>query len=50
VNLSANAAPPWQRYFARMVELARRHLAARVRQAAGEEDVALAAFAEFCAG
>jgi DNA-directed RNA polymerase specialized sigma24 family protein len=40
----------WQRYFARMVELARRHLAARVRQAGDEEDVALAAFADFCAG
>jgi DNA-directed RNA polymerase specialized sigma24 family protein len=40
----------WQRYFTRMVQLARRHLAAHVRQAADEEDVALAAFAEFCAG
>jgi DNA-directed RNA polymerase specialized sigma24 family protein len=33
-----------------MVELARPHLATHVRRAADEEDVALAAFAEFCAG
>jgi RNA polymerase sigma factor (sigma-70 family) len=40
----------WQRYYAQMVELARRHLAQRVRRAADEEDVALAAFAGFCSG
>jgi DNA-directed RNA polymerase specialized sigma24 family protein len=40
----------WQRYFARLVELARQHLAGHVRRAADEEDVALAAFASFCAG
>jgi DNA-directed RNA polymerase specialized sigma24 family protein len=40
----------WQRYYARLVELARQHLAHHVRRAADEEDVALAAFADFCAG
>lgn len=40
----------WQRYFAQLVELARQHLAKNVRQAADEEDVALAAFAGFCNG
>jgi hypothetical protein len=40
----------WQRYFAQLVELARQHLARRVRRAADEEDVALSAFASFCAG
>jgi DNA-directed RNA polymerase specialized sigma24 family protein len=40
----------WRRYFTRMAELARQHLGMHVRQAADEEDVALAAFAEFCAG
>ncbi|MGH7169563.1 MAG: ECF-type sigma factor [Gemmataceae bacterium] len=40
----------WQRYFAQMVELARQHLARHVRRAADEEDVALSAFASFCAG
>lgn len=40
----------WQRYFARLVDLAHLHLARHVRRAADEEDVALAAFADFCAG
>jgi RNA polymerase sigma factor (sigma-70 family) len=40
----------WQRYFAQLVALARQHLARHVRRAADEEDVALAAFASFCAG
>jgi RNA polymerase sigma factor (sigma-70 family) len=40
----------WQHYYAQMVELARQHLARHIRQAADEEDVALIAFAEFCAG
>jgi DNA-directed RNA polymerase specialized sigma24 family protein len=40
----------WQRYFAQLVELARQHLARHVRRAADEEDVALSAFASFCAG
>jgi DNA-directed RNA polymerase specialized sigma24 family protein len=45
----AGAAPLWQRYHAELVELARRHLSRRVRTAADEEDVALSAFAGFCA-
>jgi DNA-directed RNA polymerase specialized sigma24 family protein len=40
----------WQRYFTQLVELARQHLARHVRRAADEEDVALSAFADFCAG
>jgi len=40
----------WQRYFTRLVELARQHLAGHVRRAADEEDIALAALADFCAG
>jgi DNA-directed RNA polymerase specialized sigma24 family protein len=40
----------WQRYFTQLVELAGQHLARRVRRAADEEDVALGAFASFCAG
>ena len=40
----------WQRYSTRLVELARQHLAVHVRRAADEEDVALSAFASFCAG
>jgi DNA-directed RNA polymerase specialized sigma24 family protein len=47
---AAAAEPLWQRYFSRLVELAYRHLAPRVRRAADEEDVALSAFADFCAG
>ena len=38
----------WERYFGRMVELARAKLRAGVRRAADEEDVALSAFASFC--
>ena len=44
----AAATPLWQRSHRRLVELARDHLAARVRRAADEEDVALSAFASFC--
>jgi DNA-directed RNA polymerase specialized sigma24 family protein len=40
----------WQRYFARLVGLARRHLEGTPRQAADEEDVALSAFTSFCVG
>jgi DNA-directed RNA polymerase specialized sigma24 family protein len=40
----------WRRYFTRLVELARQHLARHVRRAADEEDAALSAFASFCAG
>ena len=39
-----------RRYFAQLVELARQHLARHARRAADGEDVALAAFAGFCAG
>jgi hypothetical protein len=40
----------WRRYFAQLVEVARQHLARHARHAADGEDVALAAFAGFCAG
>jgi DNA-directed RNA polymerase specialized sigma24 family protein len=46
----AAAEPLWRRYFSQLVELARQHLAGHVRGAADEEDVALAALADFCAG
>ena len=38
----------WQRYFARLVRLARDRLRRSVRRAADEEDVALSAFESFC--
>jgi DNA-directed RNA polymerase specialized sigma24 family protein len=38
----------WERYYSRMVELARHKLRASVRRAADEEDVALSAFHNFC--
>ena len=38
----------WQRYFQRLVDLARLKLRHRPRQAVDEEDVALSAFACFC--
>ncbi len=38
----------WQRYFQRLVRLARRKLQPNARRAADEEDVALTAFASFC--
>jgi DNA-directed RNA polymerase specialized sigma24 family protein len=38
----------WNRYFGRLVALARGRLAARVRRVADEEDVALSAFHSFC--
>jgi DNA-directed RNA polymerase specialized sigma24 family protein len=40
--------PLWERYFRRLVGLARRRLHGAPRQAADEEDVALSAFASFC--
>jgi RNA polymerase sigma factor (sigma-70 family) len=40
----------WQRYFPRLVGLARRKLAGTPRRAADEEDVALSAFDSFCRG
>ncbi|MFO0878699.1 MAG: ECF-type sigma factor [Gemmataceae bacterium] len=38
----------WERYFGRMVELARNKLRASVSRASDEEDVALSAFHSFC--
>ena len=38
----------WQRYYARLVVLARKRLRRAVRRAADEEDVALSAFKSFC--
>src|SRR5262245_44321091 len=38
----------WQRYFHRLVELARRQLRDAPRRVADEEDVALSAFDSFC--
>lgn len=40
----------WERYFARLVGLARKKLAGQRRSAADEEDVALSAFDSFCRG
>jgi DNA-directed RNA polymerase specialized sigma24 family protein len=40
----------WQRYFRSLVALARSRLDHAARRVADEEDVALAAFASFCAG
>ena len=40
----------WEEYYARLVRLARRKLAASARRVADEEDVALAAFDSFCRG
>jgi DNA-directed RNA polymerase specialized sigma24 family protein len=44
----AAARPLWQRYFARLVALARRRLRGAPRAVADEEDVALSAFDSFC--
>src|SRR5688572_21159617 len=40
----------WQRYFAKLVGLARKHLHGAARQGRDEEDVALSAFKSFCQG
>ena len=40
----------WERYFRRLVGLARQKLRAAPRRAADEEDVALSAFDSFCRG
>src|SRR3954452_4664714 len=45
---SAAAQPLWDRYFQRLVRLARGKLQARPGLGADEEDVALSAFASFC--
>jgi DNA-directed RNA polymerase specialized sigma24 family protein len=44
------AQPLWERYYPRLVELARKHLRGTLRRAADEEDVALSAFDSFCRG
>jgi DNA-directed RNA polymerase specialized sigma24 family protein len=46
----ASAQPLWERYFQRMVALARKRLQGARRAAADEEDVALNAFDSFCRG
>src|SRR5215471_11580657 len=46
----AAAQPLWERYFARLVELARSRLRGAGRRVADEEDVALSAFDSFCRG
>src|SRR4051812_18487172 len=40
----------WERYYHRLVSLARRRLQSAYRRAADEEDVALSAFDNFCRG
>src|SRR5262245_16402692 len=47
---AAAAQPLWERYFRRLVALARQRLQGARRQAADEEDVALSAFDSFCQG
>lgn len=42
------AQPLWDRYFERLVRLARGKLSARARREADEEDIALSAFHSFC--
>jgi DNA-directed RNA polymerase specialized sigma24 family protein len=45
---AAAVQPLWERYFSRLVGLARQKLQGRPRGAADEEDVALSAFDSFC--
>jgi RNA polymerase sigma factor (sigma-70 family) len=45
---TAAAQELWQRYYTRLVEVARQRLRGTSRQAADEEDVALSAFHSFC--
>jgi DNA-directed RNA polymerase specialized sigma24 family protein len=47
---AAAAQQLWERYFRRLVGLARQRLGALPRRAADEEDVALSAFDSFCRG
>src|SRR5207237_6705167 len=44
----AAAQPLWERYFRRLVSLARKKLCGAARRVADEEDVALSAFDGFC--
>ncbi|HKI34286.1 MAG TPA: ECF-type sigma factor [Gemmataceae bacterium] len=44
------AQPLWERYYPRLVALARKHLRGTSRRVADEEDVALSAFDSFCRG
>ena len=44
----AAAARLWQRYFRRLINLARKKLGDSPRRAADEEDVAISAFQSFC--
>ncbi len=46
----AAAQPLWERYFQRLVGLARKKLQGTARRAADEEDAALSAFDSFCRG
>jgi DNA-directed RNA polymerase specialized sigma24 family protein len=46
----AAAQPLWERYFQRLVVLARKKLRGQPRRAADEEDVALSAFTSLCRG
>lgn len=45
---AAAARPLWEKYFLRLVELARKRLRSAARRVADEEDVALSAFDSFC--
>jgi DNA-directed RNA polymerase specialized sigma24 family protein len=47
---AAAAQPLWERYFSRLVALARARLGGTPRAVADEEDVALSAFDSFCRG
>jgi len=47
---AAAAQPLWERYFDRLVRLARKRLASRAGGIEDEEDAALSAFDSFCAG
>lgn len=44
------AQPLWERYFARLVQLAHDHLSVHLRRTIDPEDIALSAFASFCQG
>jgi DNA-directed RNA polymerase specialized sigma24 family protein len=50
VGNQAAAQKLWERYFQRLVGLARKRLQGMPRRAADEEDIALSAFASFCRG